>query len=77
MLIFDNTLPDAIGIELIRHARTLAHRQQTPIIMFSGNEVEAEARRAGANVFLRKPDDLSLIAERVARLLARRKGREA
>ena len=45
--------------------------------MFSGNEVEAEARRAGANAFLRKPDDLSLIAEEVARQLARKKGREA
>ena len=73
---FDNKLPDTTGIELIRRTRMLAHRQQTPIIMLSGDEVETEARRVGANHFLRKPDDVASIPETVARLLARRKGRE-
>jgi FixJ family two-component response regulator len=50
----------------------LAHRQQVPIIMLSGDEVEIQARRAGANAFLRKPEDVPLIAETIARLLARR-----
>jgi two-component system chemotaxis response regulator CheY len=77
VLIFDNNLPDTNGLELIKHTRTLAHRQLTPIIMLSGDEVEMEARRAGANKFLRKPGDVPLIAETVARLLARKKGREA
>ena len=77
VLIFDFKLPDANGIGLIKHTRRLAHRQQTPIIMFSGDEVEMEARRAGANYFLRKPDDLDSIPETVARLLARRKGKES
>jgi CheY-like chemotaxis protein len=72
VLIFDNRLPDTTGIELIKHARTLAHRQQTPIIMLSGDEVEMEAKRAGANAFLRKPDDMASIPETVARLLARK-----
>ena len=72
VLIFDNNLPDASGIKLIKQTRALAHRQQTPIIMLSGDDVEPDARRAGANVFLRKPDDVSLIAETVARLLARK-----
>jgi CheY-like chemotaxis protein/tetratricopeptide (TPR) repeat protein len=77
VLIFDNELPDTTGIELIRRTRALAHRQQTPIIMFSGSEVEMEARRAGATTFLRKPGDGGLIPETVARLLARKKGRES
>ncbi len=55
VLIFDNNLPDTSGIELIKQTRALAHRQQTPIIMLSGDDVEPEARRAGANAFLRKP----------------------
>lgn len=76
VLIFDNRLPDTTGIELIRQTRKLAHRQQTPIIMLSGDEVEPEARRVGASVFLRKPGDLASIPETVARLLARRRGRE-
>jgi CheY-like chemotaxis protein len=72
VLVFDSHLPDTSGLELIRRTRALAHRQQTPIIMLSGDEVEIQARRAGANAFLRKPEDVSVIAETIARLLARR-----
>jgi CheY-like chemotaxis protein len=72
VLIFDNGLPDTNGIELIRQTRQLLHRQQTPIIMFSASDIEREARRVGANAFLRKPEDTSAIAETVARLLARK-----
>jgi CheY-like chemotaxis protein len=71
VLVFDNRLPDTSGLELIRRTRVLAHRQQTPIIMLSGDEVEIQARRYGANAFLRKPEDVSVIAETIARLLAR------
>jgi CheY-like chemotaxis protein len=77
VLIFDHQLPDTNGIELLCRTRAMAHRQQTPIILFSGDEVEAGAKRAGANAFLRKPDDLHRLAETVARLLARKKGKEA
>src|SRR5215213_6212582 len=76
VLIFDNKLPDTTGIELIRRTRALAHRQQTPIIMLSASELDIEARRAGANKFLRKPGDVGSIPDTVARLLARKKGRE-
>lgn len=76
VLIFDNRLPDTNGIELIRRTRALAHRQQTPIIMLSGDEVEVQAKRAGANTFLRKPGDVQALTETIARLLARKKGRE-
>lgn len=72
VLIFDNELPDMNGIELIGQTQQLHHRQQTPIIMFSASDVEREARRAGANAFLRKPEDMNAIAETVARLLARK-----
>jgi CheY-like chemotaxis protein len=72
VLIFDNRLPDTTGIELTRGVREVAHRQQTPVIVLSGDEVETQARRAGANAFLRKPGGVSFIAEVVARLLARK-----
>jgi DNA-binding response OmpR family regulator len=76
VLIFDNNLPNINGIELIRKTRARTHRQRTPIIMLSGGEVEKEARRAGATTFLPKPGGIALLAETVARLLARKKGRE-
>jgi CheY-like chemotaxis protein/tetratricopeptide (TPR) repeat protein len=74
VLIFDNRLPDTNGIELMKQTRALAHRRQTPIIMLSADEIEPLARRSGANVFLRKPEDMSKLVETVARLLARTKG---
>jgi CheY-like chemotaxis protein len=73
VLIFDNQLADTSGIELLRQTRGLAHRQQTPVIILSASDVEMQTRRAGANAFLRKPDDLPALTETVARLLARRK----
>jgi DNA-binding response OmpR family regulator len=54
---------------LIRQARARVHRQQTSIIMLSGDEVEIEARRAGTNAFLRKPDNVLLVARLLARKL--------
>jgi CheY-like chemotaxis protein len=72
ILIFDNELPGVNGIEVIRQVRQLPHRQQVPIIMLSASDVDREARRVGANAFLKKPEDIAAIAETVARLLARK-----
>lgn len=70
LFIFDNELPNVRGIELIRHARRIAYRQHTPIVMLSASHCESEARQAGADAFLKKPDDVAKIVETVMRLLA-------
>jgi tetratricopeptide (TPR) repeat protein len=71
LLILDNQLPEgASGIELIRFARSLRHRRETPIVMFSGSNVEGEAREAGADAFLRKPQDIGSLTAVVSRLLS-------
>jgi CheY-like chemotaxis protein len=69
LLMLDNQLPGVSGIELLRHARSLPHRRRTPVIVLSASEVETEAWRAGADAFLRKPDDMGAIASTVRRLL--------
>ena len=71
LLMLDNNLPNVSGLELVRYARTLPHRRGTPIIMFSASDCSREARRAGVNEFLRKPQDIKKIVETVARLLER------
>jgi CheY-like chemotaxis protein len=73
LLLLDNELPGASGIELTRRARSLPRRRQTPIIMYSASDCEAEARRAGADAFLRKPRDIARLVETVARLLAEKR----
>jgi two-component system, OmpR family, alkaline phosphatase synthesis response regulator PhoP len=68
-LLFDYQLPGIDGLELVRRARKLVHRCRTPVGILSATPVEAEAREAGADVFLRKPQDISSLAERISRLL--------
>lgn len=70
LLLFDNELPGASGIELVRRARGLSHRRKTPIIMFSATDCEENARRAGVDAFLRKPQDIGRLVGTVGRLLA-------
>ncbi|HEX8635783.1 MAG TPA: response regulator [Pyrinomonadaceae bacterium] len=69
LLLCDYQLPNVNGLELVRYARTLPHRRATPIIMFSASECAREARLAGVDEFLRKPQDTEKIVETVGRLL--------
>ena len=69
LIITDNDLPDVSGLDLIRHARRLDHRRDTPIIMFSASPYEAEARGAGADVFLKKPEGVYALVETAMRQL--------
>jgi len=70
LLIFDNHLPNADGLELARRARLLPHRSRTPIIMLSASDVSAEAQAAGVDLFLTKPDGMRELSAAAARLLA-------
>lgn len=68
-LLLDYKLPDLTGLELVHRARTLAHRSKTLIAVISANAVGAEAREAGADVFLSKPQDLLSLTDTIKRLL--------
>jgi two-component system chemotaxis response regulator CheY len=71
LLLLDNDLPGVSGLELARYARSLQPYRYTPIIMLSATDCSADARRAGADLFLRKPEDVARLVEVVRRLLAR------
>lgn len=68
LLLFDNELPGATGMELTRYARSLPSYRTTPIIMVSATDCRADARGSGADLFLRKPDDILALVEAVRRL---------
>ena len=69
LLLCDYHLPNVNGLELVRYARTLPHRRGMPIIMFSASECGRDARLAGVDEFLRKPQDIGKVVETIARLL--------
>lgn len=70
LLLIDHEVPGASGVEIALYARSIPHRRHTPILMFSASDCEAAAREAGADAFLRKPEDFSIVVETAARLLA-------
>jgi CheY-like chemotaxis protein len=72
LLLVDFDLPGVNGLEIITHARELDHRCGTPMVVLAGSPVEAGAREAGADVFLRKPEDVGLVVETINRLLEER-----
>ncbi|MDQ2856809.1 MAG: response regulator, partial [Acidobacteriota bacterium] len=69
LLLLDNELPGISGLELAQYARGLAHHHRTPIIILSATLDDQTARTAGANAFLRKPEDIPAVGETVAKLL--------
>ena len=69
LLLLDNELPHFNGLELIRHIRRIPHRKEMPIILISLEDLAEEAREAGADAFLRKPNNLIELVDTIRRLL--------
>jgi DNA-binding response OmpR family regulator len=71
LYLLDNWLPGGSGVELCRKIRET--NTSTPIIFYSGAALESEreeALTAGAQAYLVKPVDVSLLVETVKNLLA-------
>ena len=69
LLLVDNELRDTSGLEVVKYARSLPHRESLPVMLFSIEDCEQEAKEAGANAFLRKPHDLYLMLDTIRRLI--------
>jgi DNA-binding response OmpR family regulator len=69
LLLLDNEWRNFKGLEMIKHIRRLPHRKEMPIILISLEDLTEEAREAGADAFLRKPNNLIELVETIRRLL--------
>ena len=70
LYLLDNWLPGGSGIELCRRIRE--QDTETPIVFYSGAGYETdkqEALAAGAQVYLVKPSDVSLLVTTIRELL--------
>lgn len=72
LLLVDYDLPGANGLEIITRARELDHRCATPMVMLAASPVETAAHKAGADVFLRKPQDVTRLVETINHFLEER-----
>lgn len=57
------------GLKLTERARRQPHRKEIPIVLISLEDIAAEAKRAGADAFLRKPNNLIELVDTIKRLL--------
>ena len=74
-LVVDNNLPGLSGLELVLRVRSMPKRRNLPTIMFSGDDCEKEAWRAGVDAFLRKAEAVDQLPATIERVVTqRRKG---
>lgn len=76
LILLDDDLPGMDGIALAAHARTLAHRRLTPIVMLSATERRSDARAAGVDIFLKKPEDMKSLVETIKQILSVTDGKD-
>ena len=69
LLLIDHDFRNFSGLALVERARRKPHRQKTPVVLISLEEISEEARRAGADAFLRKPNNLVELVDTIRRLL--------
>jgi CheY-like chemotaxis protein len=69
LLLLDSDLPDMSGLDVARRARQLPHRRGLPVVILSGSDCAADARRAGVDAFLKKPGGMKSLVETLTRLL--------
>jgi CheY-like chemotaxis protein len=69
LLLIDHDFRGFSGLKLTERARRQPHRRETPIILISLEDIAEEAREAGADAFLRKPNNLVELVDTIKRLL--------
>ena len=69
LILLDSELPSVNGLELVRRARRLPHRQATPIIIFTARDCADEAAAVGANACLKKPGGIKDLLDTCYRVL--------
>lgn len=65
----DYHLADKEGTDFVRQLRKSTRFARTPIIMTSGLNREVEAKKAGADLFIMKPFDPSMLLDQLTALL--------
>jgi CheY-like chemotaxis protein len=65
LLLVDYDLPGLNGLELVNMSRQIPHRCNMPIIVLSATSREADAKEAGADLFLPKPVHISSLIQAI------------
>jgi response regulator RpfG family c-di-GMP phosphodiesterase len=71
VIVLDVNMPGVTGLELCKELKESAHTKDIPVVLLTGSDggTSAEAKRAGADAFVRKPFsplELLAVADRLA-----------
>jgi Response regulators consisting of a CheY-like receiver domain and a winged-helix DNA-binding domain len=72
LLLVDHHLPGLNGLELVHRTRHMGHRSNIPIIVLSATPMNADAREAGADIFLQKPIHITPLLQAIDRVCRKR-----
>lgn len=72
LILMDYHLANVPAIEVLKQLRQLPHLRQTPIVVGSGMNVEAEVLQAGATHFLIKPYDPAHLSQMMRQMIGSR-----
>jgi len=78
LAVFDVTLPDGSGIQLLKEARRAPKTRDMPVVMLtamSASEQKIAGLDAGADDYIAKPFDLGELLARLRAVMRRRQGR--
>lgn len=71
LLLVDYDLPGLNGLELVKMSREIPHRSNMPIIVLSATSREADAKEAGADLFLPKPVHITSLIQAIEHVCRR------
>lgn len=70
LILLDNSMPDICGLDVLRLLKKDEFARGIPVIMISGEEIEEQAKKQGAQDVLIKPFDIYELIDKVRTVFA-------
>jgi CheY-like chemotaxis protein len=70
LILLDNNLPDISGLDVLQLLKKDEFAKDIPVIMISGEEIEDQAKKRGAQGVLIKPFDIYELIDKVRTVFA-------
>lgn len=70
LILLDNNMPDICGLDVLRLLKKDEFAKDIPVIMVSGEEIEEQAKKLGAQGVLMKPFDIYELIDKIRMVFA-------
>lgn len=70
LILLDNNMPDICGLDVLQLLKKNEFAKDIPVIMVSGEEIEDQAKKQGAQGVLMKPFDIYELIDKIRTVFA-------